>query len=211
MTDRTQRIDAFLAQTTELLGRLDRQAIDRAVSILLECHKDSRCVYTLGNGGSASTAAHFACDLAKYVVPRGGRPFDARCLTDNVPLYTAWANDAPREDVFVNLLRGRLRPGDCVLAVSVHGGAGFSADLVRAVRYARQVGARTIALVGFDGGLLHQEADCSILVPVESTPQTEGIHLVIGHLLMHLVKEELAAAGGDGDGQSGGNAETDAG
>ena len=104
-----------------------------------------------------------------------------------------------------------MRPGDCVLAVSVHGGAGFSADLVRAVRYANEVGARTVALVGFDGGLLHQEAQCSILVPVESTPQTEGIHLVIEHLLVHLVKEELAAAGGDGDGQSGGNADSNAG
>jgi D-sedoheptulose 7-phosphate isomerase len=192
VTDRIQWINDYLRQTIGLLDRLDRQAIDRAVSILMNCYEARRRVYTIGNGGSASTAQHFACDLAKYVVPEGAVPFDCRCLTDNVSLYTAWANDAAREDVFVNQLRGLLAPGDVVLAISVHGGSGFSADLVRAVRYARQLGARTISLVGFDGGLLHRESDCSILVPVDSTPQTEGIHLVIEHLLMHLVKEELA-------------------
>ena len=71
----------------------------------------ARRVYTAGNGGSASTAQHFACDLAKYVVPDGGRPFDVRCLTDNISLYTAWANDAPREDVFANQLRGLIGTG----------------------------------------------------------------------------------------------------
>jgi D-sedoheptulose 7-phosphate isomerase len=148
----------------------------------------------LGNGGSASTAQHFACDLAKYVIPAGQKPFDVRCLTDNAPLYTAWANDAQREDVFVNQMRGLLQAEDVVLAISVHGGTGFSADVVRAVRYANEIGARTISLVGFDGGVLHRESTCSILVPVQSTPQTEGIHLIIEHLLMHLLKDDLAGA-----------------
>jgi D-sedoheptulose 7-phosphate isomerase len=137
-------------------------------------------------------AQHFACDLAKYVVPEGRRPFDVRCLTDNPPLYTAWANDAAREDVFVNLMRGLLTPEDVVVAISVHGGSGFSTDLVNGVRYAKQIGARTVALVGFDGGILHRECACSILVPVESTPQTEAIHVVIQHLLVQRIKEELA-------------------
>lgn len=145
----------------------------------------------MGNGGSASTAQHFACDLSKYIIPPGNRPFDARCLTDNISLYTAWANDADRDDVFVNMLRGLVRAGDVVLACSVHGGTGFSADLVRAVRYANSVGASTISLVGFDGGLMHRESTVSILVPVESTPQVEAIHLVIEHLLMFLLKQEL--------------------
>src|SRR5438477_210796 len=117
----------------------------------------------MGNGGSASTAQHFACDLAKYVIPPRGRPFDVRCLTDNVSLYTAWANDADRTDVFLNQLRGLLKPIDVVLAISVHGGKGFSADLVRAVNYANKIGASTISLVGFDGGILHRKSTCSIL------------------------------------------------
>ncbi len=191
-TSRFPAIDAFLHETSTLLERLDRAAIEAARKILLECYERRGRVYTAGNGGSASTAQHFACDLAKYVIPAGARPFDVRCLTDNVSLYTAWANDADRADVFVNQLRGLLAPGDVLILTSVHGGSGFSADLVRAARFARETGAATIALVGFDGGILHRESTCSILVPVDSTPQTEAIHLVIEHLLMALLKEDLA-------------------
>ena len=188
-----QRIRAFLHETTELLNRLDVDALAKARELLLECYRRQGRIYTMGNGGSASTAQHFACDLAKYVIPNGARPFDVRCLTDNVSLYTAWANDAAREEVFANQMRGLLTSQDVVLAVSVHGGSGFSADLVHAVRFARTVGARTLALVGFDGGILHRECDCSILVPVRSTPQTEAVHLVIEHLLMDLLKADLSA------------------
>ncbi|MHB8970086.1 MAG: D-sedoheptulose-7-phosphate isomerase [Pirellulaceae bacterium] len=187
-------IDEFLQQTGELLSKLDRGAIAQARDLLLDCYRREGRVFTLGNGGSASTAQHFACDLAKFVIPAGQRPFDTRCLTDNVSLYTAWANDADRGDVFVNLLRGLLQPGDVVVACSVHGGQGFSADLVRAIRFANTTGARTISLVGFDGGALHQESTVSILVPIDSTPQVESIHLVIEHLLMSLIKRALEAA-----------------
>jgi D-sedoheptulose 7-phosphate isomerase len=193
MSDDTARIALFLDETRRLLGWLDSGAIAAAKRLLIECRRRRGRVFTMGNGGSASTAQHFACDLAKYVIPPGQRPFDVRCLTDNMPLYTAWANDAEREDVFVNQMRGLLSADDVVLAISVHGGSGFSADLVRAVRHANAVGARTIGLVGFDGGMLHRECTCSILVPVESTPQTEAIHLVVEHLLMHLLKEDLLA------------------
>ena len=192
MADHRQKMAEFLEETIVLLRQLDSSAILRAEQILLECYQRQGRVYTLGNGGSASTAQHFACDLAKYVVPQGGRPFDVLCLTDNVALYTAWANDAAREDVFINQLRGLLNPEDVLLAISVHGGVGFSTDLVRAVRYANQVGAATVSLVGFDGGLLHRESTCSIRVPIESTPQTEAIHLVIEHLLMTLIRDALA-------------------
>jgi D-sedoheptulose 7-phosphate isomerase len=192
MSTPSPKIAAFLGETSRLLKFLDQSAIEAAKKILLDCYRAKGRVYTIGNGGSASTAQHFACDLAKYVIADRQRPFDTRCLTDNISLYTAWANDAERMDVFVNQMRGLLTDKDVVLAVSVHGGKGFSADLAQAVRYANQVGAKTIALVGFDGGILHREATCSILVPVDSTPQTEAIHLVIEHLLMSLIKEELA-------------------
>ena len=190
--DSLSQISSFLDQTKRLLGELDLRAIAAAKQILLECYRVGGRIYTMGNGGSASTAQHFACDLAKYVIPDGQRPFDVRCLTDNVALYTAWANDASREDVFVNQMRGLLTPNDVVIAISVHGGSGFSKDLVNGVRFANETGAKTISLVGFDGGILHRESVCSMLVPVDSTPQTEAIHLVIEHLLMQLIKEELA-------------------
>jgi len=188
-------INDFLQETRQLLDRLDQTAIASARDLLFACYRRGGRVFTAGNGGSASTAQHFACDLAKFIIPAGGRPFDVRCLTDNVSLYTAWANDAAREDVFVNQIRGLLRRGDILILISVHGGKGFSGDLVRALHHAKHVGAETLSLVGFDGGTLHQESDCSIIVPVESTPQTEAIHLVIEHLLMDELKRALASGG----------------
>ena len=185
-------IDEFLEETKGLLDRLDRDAISQAKDILLECYRNKGTVFTIGNGGSASTAQHFACDLGKYVIPQVNRPFDVRCLTDNVSLYTAWVNDANRDDVFANQMHGLIGKNDVLIGISVHGGSGFSADLVHAVRYANDAGAKTISLVGFDGGMMHKESSCSILVPVESTPQTEAIHLVIEHLLMYLLKKGLA-------------------
>ena len=186
----------FLRQTAQLLERLDQAAIAQARDLLLDAYRRGGRVITAGNGGSASTAQHFACDLAKYVIPPGARPFDVRCLTDNVSLYTAWANDAARDDVFANLMRGLLKPEDVLILISVHGGTGFSGYLVHALRYASEIGARTISLVGFDGGILHRESTCSILVPIDSTPQTEAIHLVIEHLLMHVLKDALARGEG---------------
>jgi D-sedoheptulose 7-phosphate isomerase len=194
MEDTFSNIEAFLAQTSSLLQQLDRGAIARARDLLLDCYRRGGRVFTLGNGGSASTAQHFACDLSKFAVPEGQRPFDARCLTDNISLYTAWANDAERADVFVNLLRHAVHPGDVIIACSVHGGQGFSADLVRAIRFANEAQASTISLVGFDGGAMHRESTVSILVPVASTPQVEAIHLVIEHLLMSTIKLSLGGS-----------------
>ena len=94
MNSPVEEIGAFMEETCGLLRRVDAQAIARARDLLLDCHRRGGRVFTLGNGGSASTAQHFACDLSKFVIPEGQRPFDTRCLTDNVSLYTAWANDA---------------------------------------------------------------------------------------------------------------------
>jgi len=194
MNDPREFVNAFLDETCALIRGLDRYAAERGRDLLLECYRRGGRVFTAGNGGSASTAQHFACDLAKFAIPPGQRPFETRCLTDNVSLYTAWANDAERADVFVNLMRGLIRPGDVLIACSVHGGTGFSADLVRAVRFANDSGARTLSLVGFDGGVLHRESTVSILVPAASTPQVEGIHLVLEHLLMSMIKQALGGS-----------------
>ncbi len=192
----------FLRQTAQLLERLDQAAIARARDLLIDAYRRGGRVITAGNGGSASTAQHFACDLAKYVIPPGACPFDVRCLTDNVSLYTAWANDAARDDVFANLMRGLLRPEDVLILISVHGGKGFSGDLVHALRYANQTGARTSRWWDSTAAFSTSESTCSILVPMESTPQTEAIHLVIEHLLMDVLQRRLGTGRRPDNGRS---------
>jgi D-sedoheptulose 7-phosphate isomerase len=193
MTTMRTHIEDYLTESKRLLDSLERDPLQRAAELLLRAHARGARVWTMGNGGSATTASHLACDLGKYVIPKGTRPFDVRCLTDNVGLYTAWANDAERDLVFVHQMQGLLRAGDVAVIISVHGGDGFSKDLLRAAEYARGNGASVIAWVGFDGGPLRAIADCPILIPAQSTPHTEGLHLVVHHLLMHLVRESLAS------------------
>ena len=193
MVDTTDRITEFLRETNRLIGDLDRNAIAEARRILLECYRRKGRVFTIGNGGSASTAQHFACDLAKYVIPEGGRPFDVRCLTDNMALYTAWANDAAREEVFCQPdartdYRERRRHRH------------FRARRQRVLgRPGARGGFRQPGGSGdhFSGGVRWRRhgPDLNLFDPGPGSVNTatEAIHLVIEHLLVHLLKEDLAA------------------
>ena len=179
MNVQTDLINAFLEQTRELLAGLDRAAIARARDLLLDCHSPRARVHARQRRLGLDRAA-LRLRPRQVRHPARPAPFDARCLTDNISLYTAWANDADRADVFANLMRGLLQRGDVVIACSVHGGTGFSADLVRAVRFANGWGADRSAWSASTAAC-PPESTVSILVPVASTPQVEAIHLVIEH------------------------------
>ncbi len=189
-------ITEFLQETVRLLQQLDQAAIARARELLLDCYRRQGRVFTAGNGGSASTAQHFACDLAKFVIPDGGRPFDVRCLTDNISLYTAWANDAAREEVFVNQMRGLLRPGDVLILISVHGGKGFSGDLVQAVRYANQAGRERFPWSDSTAASSTRNPPARFSCRWNRRPKPRRSISSFEHLLMDLLKRELAGNAG---------------
>jgi len=120
---------------------------------------------------------HFACDWP--VRDRARRPaVRCPCLTDNVSLYSAWANDAAREDVFANQMRAAPER-DALILISVSRGQGLFRRSVNGLRYAREVGAATISLVGFDGGTLHRESTCFDLVRSIRRRRPRGMHLVV--------------------------------
>ena len=127
----------YFTELDRVLHSLSYQVVDQITEVLVQAYKDNRTVYLFGNGGSAALASHWACDLGKGTAVNGGRRFRVLSLTDNIPMMTAWANDAEREEVFANQMRGLLTGEDVVLAISVHGGSGFSADLVRARIYSQ--------------------------------------------------------------------------
>ncbi len=189
------RSDEYLREVSDIASRLDRKEVDRAISILYDAWKNDSQVLVMGNGGSASTSTHFACDLNKWVSDEAERKFRAISLVDNIPLVSALTNDNGWSDVYYEQLRNFLRKGDVVVAISVHGGSGsdkagpWSQNLMKAVRYAKDNGAKVIGLAGFDGGLLKTAADACVVVPANSTPHVEGMHLV----LTHLMAEQLRA------------------
>jgi len=183
------RSDDYLKEVSKIAMNIDRKAVDEAIGILYDAWKHDQQIFIVGNGGSASTATHFACDLNKWVSDEAERKFRAFSLVDNIPLMSALTNDNGWSDVYYEQLRNFLRKGDVVVAISVHGGSGsdkagpWSQNLLKAVRYAKDNGAKVVGLTGFDGGILKTAADACIVVPADSTPHVEGMHLVVTHLM----------------------------
>ena len=143
-------------------------------------------VYTLGNGGSASTASHMASDLNKGASRKDAPRFRAVALTDNIPLMLAWGNDSSYDDIFVEQLKNHLEKGDIVIAIS---GSGNSKNVLKAVEYANKEGAVTIGLTGFDGGKLAKIAKIPYIVPSHCMQQVEDIHLLIEHMLSMILRD----------------------
>ena len=183
------RTQGYLEEVSQIAAKLDRHSIDPAVGILYEAWKSDNQIFTIGNGGSASTATHFACDLNKWVSDEAVRKFRAFSLVDNIPLVSALTNDNGWSDIYYEQLRNFFRKGDVLVAISVHGGSGsdkagpWSQNLLKAVKYAKENGGKVIGLSGFDGGVLKKASDACIVVPANSTPHVEGMHLVLTHLM----------------------------
>jgi len=197
MTNKTI-IDLYLQEIELITKRISREDIGRVIELLYEAWRNGRQVFLAGNGGSASTATHFASDLAKFASERSQKRFRAMALTDNVPLVTALTNDLGWENVYVEQLKNLMREGDVFVVISVHGGSGadkagpWSQNLLKAAKYVQDNGGRVIGLAGFDGGVLKQMADACIVVPINSTPHVEGFHLVLIHLICARLRELIA-------------------
>jgi D-sedoheptulose 7-phosphate isomerase len=163
------RTNDYLEEVSGIAGKLDRSPIDGAIAILYEAWKNDRQVFVIGNGGSASTSTHFACDLNKWVSDTAARKFRAFSLVDNIPLMSALTNDNGWSDVYYEQLRNFFRKGDVLVAISVHGGSGndkagpWSQNLLKAVKYAKENGGKVVGLSGFDGGVLKTASDACIV------------------------------------------------
>jgi D-sedoheptulose 7-phosphate isomerase len=187
----------FLDEFAEVAERFPLDDVDRAIDLLFDAWKNEGKVFIIGNGGSASTATHFACDLAKTTIVEGKKRFKVISLTDNVPLLTALMNDEGPASIFIERLRSLLTKGDVVVAISVHGGSGqdkagpWSQNLLAALQYAKDNGARTIGFAGFDGGAFKKMADVCIVVPADSTPYVESWHATLEHLISSCLKEKI--------------------
>jgi D-sedoheptulose 7-phosphate isomerase len=178
--------DRYLAETVEIVERLDRGELERLAVGLAQVRDGGGRLFVLGVGGSAAHAGHAVNDFRKLCA------FEAYAPTDNVSELTARTNDDGWESVFAQWLRGsRLGDRDAVLVFSVGGGdveRNISANLVRALEYARDVGARVFGIVGRDGGYTKREADACVVIPTTSeervTPHTEGLCAVVWHFLV---------------------------
>jgi D-sedoheptulose 7-phosphate isomerase len=195
--DNLKFVDAYLQALDSIVKNISRSDIEKVMDVLFEAWRGDRQVFMAGNGGSASAATHFACDLAKFTAIEGKKRFRAITLNDNAPLVSALTNDLGWENVYYEQLRNLMRAGDVLVIFSVHGGSGadkagvWSQNLLKAAKYVQDGGGKVVGFVGFDGGALKAMADACVVVPVDSTPHTEGFHSVLAHLVCAGLRERI--------------------
>ena len=193
-----EEIIGYFNDIDTVLKKISKDDILKVINLLDQARQEGKRVFIIGNGGSASTATHFACDLNKYVSVENKKRFRAISLEDNVPLVTALVNDEGWDKVYSYQLENLMDDGDYLVAISVHGGSGadnaglWSQNLLRACKMVQERGGKVIGLAGFDGGALKKMADACIVVPIDSTPQVEGFHLELTHLICSAIRDRLS-------------------
>lgn len=194
-------VKEYLQDLEMVVKQVSQDDIQKALTLLFEAWTNEKQVFVAGNGGSASTATHFTCDLAKFTAVDGKKRFRAVCLNDNMPLVSALTNDLGWDNVYLEQLKNLLDRGDVLVVISVHGGSGadkagvWSQNLLKATKYVQDNGGKVLGLAGFDGGALKQAADACIVAPINSTPQVEGFHAVLTHLLCASLRQSIIESG----------------
>jgi len=184
-----ENVDNYLGQLHDAVEALPRERLTELGETLYRTYRNGQQVFTLGNGGSASTASHMAADLAKNTISANMRRFRVLSLNDNQALLTALANDLGYENVFSEQLKNLIRAGDLLVAISA---SGNSPNVLNAIRYAQRQCAEVVGILGFEGGEAARLADLSIIVPCSHYGVVEDIHLVINHILVDYFGRRLA-------------------
>ncbi len=166
------------------------ESVARIVPVLLKAREEGRTIYFFGNGGSASTASHFVCDIGKATIQGDRRRFKCVALVDSVESLTAWANDTDYSRVFSEQLATLAVRGDVAFGIS---GSGNSPNVLRAMEIAHQKGLATIGLTGMGGGKLRGLSEIPVVVPSNSMQHIEDVHLLICHLLTAYLRDEVPA------------------
>ncbi len=165
----------------EVFSKLNLEDVNTVLNVLEEARLSGKRVFTCGNGGSASTASHYAGDFNKGVSEKLDVKYDFECLSDNIPTMMAVANDFSYEEIFRYPLRNKMKAGDILIGIS---GSGNSRNVVNAFEYAKEIGGKTIAIVGYGGGKLKEMADYCIHVEIDDMQISEDLHLVLDHMMM---------------------------
>jgi D-sedoheptulose 7-phosphate isomerase len=181
---------SYFQNLTRVLAAMPHSKVEQIADKLYHAYENGKGVYLFGNGGSASLASHLACDLGKGTSMNGNtqKRFRVMSLTDNMPLLTAWANDTSYDLVFAEQIRNFAQRGDIALAIS---GSGNSPNVLLGLQAAREAGAFTIGLGGFQGGKMKPLCDLSLVIPSDNMQIIEDLHVSVSHALFTLVRNRI--------------------
>lgn len=198
--DFLKELEEYRAREIEVFQKLNLEDVNRIMNVLEEARESGKHVFICGNGGSAATASHYAGDFNKGVnvgllrlngynsdgVPNADKTnriplYNFECLSDNVPTMMAVSNDESYAECFRFPLSVKMKAGDILIGIS---GSGNSANVVNAMKYAKENGGKTIAIVGFSGGKMKEMADYSVHVNINDMQIAEDLHMVLDHMMM---------------------------
>lgn len=179
-------LENYFVEQRAILEATPAQNLATILEILERAREEHRHIFVFGNGGSASTASHFAADLGKNTVRSHMPRFQITCLNDNMAIFSAYANDEGYECVFAEPLISLSDPGDVAIAISA---SGNSPNVVRAIQEANARGLTTIGFAGMTGGKLQELAQHCIVVPSHSYEHIEDAHLMLCHALVATIKK----------------------
>ena len=170
-------INKTLSQTSD---------IEKIVKIILNTQNKSKTIFTMGNGGSGSTASHFVSDLLKTTITKQNKRIKAISLVDNIPVILAWSNDVSYNDIFVEQLKNLLSKNDIIIGFS---GSGNSKNLIKAFQFGKKIGAKCIGFTGSSGGLLKNYCDICLKIPSNEMLTIESQHVLICHCIITAIRK----------------------
>jgi D-sedoheptulose 7-phosphate isomerase len=184
-----ENVETYLSELRAAIDSLPRDRLADLGDMLYRAYRNEKQVFTLGNGGSASTASHMAADIGKNTIGANMRRFRVLSLNDNMATLSALANDLGYENVFSEQLKNLVRAGDLVIVISA---SGKSPNVLGAIRCAQTACAEVVGLLGFDGGQAADLADLAVVVPASHYGIVEDAHLIINHIIVDHFKGRLA-------------------
>jgi D-sedoheptulose 7-phosphate isomerase len=187
----TDFAEQYQTEARKAIDLIDTALVQRVIELFRDARENNRHIFVCGNGGSASTASHFACDIVKGASFRRDKRFRIMALTDQLPTLTAYANDVGYDVVFSEQLKNFAQPGDVVMAIS---GSGNSPNVIAAIECANSIGCTTVALTGRDGGKLGPLANINIQVPVQHMGRIEDAHMIVCHMICYYFMDEVGQA-----------------
>lgn len=180
MNETQKTIENYLDLVKDTIDKLDRAQIGEAIEAFMRAYREGRTIFLFGNGGSAASASHACGDFLKGASYGLEKRFKIISLVDNLPALMAIANDISYDDIFIEQLKNFLQPGDLVIGIS---GSGNSANVVKAMAYAKEKGAQTIAFCGYTGGKIKQMASIAVHSVAMDMEVAEDIHMIVFNII----------------------------
>ena len=182
---------AYMKEMAVILENFSMEALEEVAIKIRQAYDKGKHIFVMGNGGSGTTASHFACDINKGVSKDLEKRFKMICLNDSIPTMLAYANDIAYEDIFIEQLKNFLEPEDVVIGISA---SGNSKNVIKAIQYAKENSGITIGLTGFDGGQLSRISATSVIVPSNDMQKIEDTHLILLHIIMRIFYSQLVVS-----------------